>query len=138
MPEFKNDFPKTYGWLNEEIQLQEVIGTVSSAAGLVLNGILLVGSVWFSWRKLRGWFDDNFRKCGTFRVGKDRKACHKNLQIQYWQKRIELLKKNNCEKANNPEKCKTLVRTNIDKYNTKIDKAKATLRRLNLPGEYNK
>lgn len=120
--------------LQESIQnLQEDLLGLGLAVGATAYVALLGASLYSAYKNFRANTDAAYKKCNTFAQGNKKKVCYFNVRILDYRKRIEVLKKADCSKANNPASCRSNAHSVMSSYQDKINKFSNKLRELNLP-----
>lgn len=107
-------FPQT------DIGRQLIEGPVGSIAGMMI----FTPPLWAAWRGISGLLSSKRRKCGTFRISKERDKCLELVPIVGIRRRIELLKKaqGQCNKNKNPKKCVEAGNKAIQKTQQRLKK----------------
>jgi len=98
------------------ISLREGIGSIAL--------FMLAPVTWVAYRTLRAAIDKKRRECGTFGFGKVRKMCMLRVELEEYNKMLQLLgrSKANCRSSSNPENCSKKADESIRKYRDKITK----------------
>ena len=78
------------------------------------------GPLWFTWRAVKSAFSEAERKCGVLRISSTRNTCISKAKIKMYTERMKLIKRINCAKDKNMDKCEKVKATSMQKIALKI------------------
>jgi hypothetical protein len=125
--------------------LREKNWLLSEDAGATALAVIFLGGVslavtttiWRMYRHIRGAVDEKSRRCGTYSIGSDRKACLLTVKMDEANELVKMLQKGigDCSKQKDPSKCKAKFKQAIIKQKEKAEKFKTKLNKMAAKGK---